>query len=85
MESPPAPAEPAPDEPYFDLRRRFDLLRDEIQAAFVKTVKIAAKTDKSADYMAGVEAVALELMGTLSMRETLDFIKQNRKKGRGGS
>jgi len=76
-ESPsPEPAEPAPD--YYDLRRRFDLLRDEIQAAFVKIVKIAVKTDKSADYMAGVEAVALELMGTLSMRETLDNIKRNR-------
>ena len=64
------------------LRRRFDLLREEIEAAFITTVKKARATDKSSDYLAGVEAVARELQGTVSMRSTLAFIKKNMRSSR---
>ena len=68
----------APEDDYSEareLRQRFESLRDEIAAAFIKTTKIAVATNKSEDYLDGIEAVAIELQGTISMRSTLDIIK----------
>ena len=63
------------------LRQRFDLLREDVETAFTTAVKKAVATEKPPAYMEGIEAVARELQRTLSMRKTLDLIKEHRKHG----
>ena len=60
-------------------RQQFDLLRKQIEAAFVASMKKVNATEKPLVFLAGIESVARELQRTVSMRKTLDLIKEHRK------